>query len=199
MNMSKGERIDLPGGDAVLFKDYHLGYGLPHLMEFLTRNIPWEQQTLAMYGKEVLEPRLIAWYGDHPYTYSGRTQAARPLIPTLNEIRIRMEELIDGPLNGVLLNLYRDGKDSIGMHADNEPEFGKHPTIVSVSLGSTRTFKFQSKFDKSQKVTVPLESGSVLIMRGATQENWKHGIDKTKEELGPRINLTFRNIINPRR
>ena len=147
-----------------------------------------------MYGKRHLQPRLTAWYGDASYTYSGLRLAPLAWTPLLDEIRTAVEAACARRFNSVLLNLYRDERDSMGMHSDDEPELGPLPAIASLSYGATRTFILKHKRDKLT-LRLPLSAGGLLLMSGATQQNWLHGINKSTRSLGGRINLTFRYIV----
>jgi alkylated DNA repair dioxygenase AlkB len=143
---------------------------------------------------------LTAWFGDPEarYTYSGLSLEPMPWTDLLADIRSRVEALAGASFNSVLLNYYRDHRDSMGMHSDDEPELGRNPTIASVSLGEQRTLTLKHKFKKELKpVQLPLDSGSLLLMKGATQHHWKHGISKLSRPCGPRVNLTLRWIVPP--
>jgi len=169
-------------------------------MRRLTDCTPWSQQQITVYGKHYLQPRLSAWYGDLNYSYSGITMEPLPWTQTLLQIKSRVETLLQQDFNSVLLNLYRDHNDSMGMHSDNERELGEWPVIASLSLGEERTFLLKHKTRKDLKtIRLPLPPGSLLLMKGNTQTHWRHGIAKERRPCGPRINLTFRNILpNPR-
>ncbi|MBC9798522.1 alpha-ketoglutarate-dependent dioxygenase AlkB family protein [Sinomicrobium weinanense] len=157
----------------------------------------WQQDRITLFGKTHPQPRLTALYADNsiPYSYSGITMHPYPFFPELLEIRQKVEALCKIHFTSCLLNLYRNGKDSNGWHADDEPELGKNPVIASVSLGAERYFHLKHKKEKQLKHKLLLESGSLLIMKGETQHHWLHQIPKTMKETGQRINLTFRNII----
>lgn len=187
-------RIPLKDGNVVLYSSPNLGISTQDLFKELYENTPWEQRSIVIYGKEVQQPRLIAWYSDHSYTYSGLRLEPRPLTPRLFQLKELMTDLCGSSFNGVLLNLYPDGQSSIGMHADDEPEFGPNPTIASLSLGAARRFDLKTKQEPILSTNILLTDGSVLVMAGSTQKFWKHGIAKTSTPIGPRINLTFRNI-----
>ncbi len=166
-------------------------------LERLTEKISWKQKTIKIFGKDVLEPRLTAWYGDTnaAYAYSGTKMTPLPWIPELLEIKSRLEKLCKASFNSVLLNLYRDQHDSMGLHSDDEKELGPAPVIASVSLGATRKFILKPRNPLIQKPLIYiLTSGSLLVMRGTTQKLWKHGVPKEAKPCGPRINLTFRKI-----
>ena len=148
-------------------------------------------------GGKVLQPRLTAWYGDpdRAYVYSGIKNLPLPWTDMLREIKRRIEDCTDEQFNSVLLNFYRDNNDSMGFHSDDEKELGPEPAIASFSLGDRRTFLFKHKSRKDlDTFSVPLPSGSVLLMKGATQRNYQHAINREKRPCGPRINLTFRKI-----
>jgi alkylated DNA repair dioxygenase AlkB len=154
---------------------------------------PWRAETVVVFGKRHPQPRLTAWYGEAGYAYSGLTLAPLPWTPLLAEIRAAVEAACGQRFNSVLLNRYRNERDSMGMHSDDEPELGPAPVIASLSYGATRSFILRHKRHK-QTVRLPLADGSLLLMAGALQENWLHGINKSTRPLGERLNLTFRNI-----
>lgn len=165
------------------------------LQSKLSNEIDWQTRTIKLFGKEMLMPRLTAWYGDEgiEYTYSNNTEVALPWTEELLFIKQRLEASLNTKFNSVLLNLYRNSQDSMGWHADDEPELGKHPIIASVSLGETRRFRFKNLATKETK-SLDLTHGSLVVMQGDFQEKWHHTIPKTKRKVGPRINLTFRQI-----
>ena len=154
---------------------------------------PWEARNIILFGKEVPQPRLACWYGDLAYSYSGITLDPRPMTPTLLEIKRRCEEAASTQFNSVLVNLYRDGQDSMGLHADDEPELGAEPVIASVSFGGERNFRLRHRQSKELQ-QVSLASGSLLVMSGLSQQCWMHDVPKTKKFVEARINLTFRYI-----
>jgi alkylated DNA repair dioxygenase AlkB len=149
-----------------------------------------------VFGKTHPQPRLVAWYGDPGtrYSYSGIDHEPLPWTKALQRLRRQVADVCGYGFNSVLLNYYRDGRDSMGMHADDEPELGPRPVIASVSLGEPRPFRLVHRRREAESLSLPLPSGSLLLMRGDTQRNWKHGINKTSRTCGPRINLTFRRI-----
>lgn len=161
----------------------------------LLNNTLWKQEEMTIYGKTLKFPRLTAWYGDSdkPYTFSGITLNPNKWTNELMEIKNKIEPKCHVEFNSVLLNLYRDGNDSISWHTDAEKELGKNPVIASVNFGETRTFQLKHK-TTNEKVSIKLENGSLLIMAGELQHFWKHQIPKTKKQVGKRINLTFRVI-----
>ena len=164
----------------------------------LLAEVPFQVQTLRMFGREVPEPRCSAWVGDPAavYTYSGRQRAPLNWTPTLLELRARLATALGVRFNSVLCNLYRDGRDAMGLHADDEPELGPQPLIASLSLGETRKMRFVAKKRGAGLAAVPwvLSPGSLLIMGGKTQALYKHGVARTKAVCGPRLNLTFRCV-----
>ena len=157
----------------------------------------WRHEHVVVWGKRHLQPRLTAWYGDpgKSYTYSGAEMHALPWTNLLLDLKRRVEEVTGAEFNSVLLNLYRNHNDRMGFHSDNERELGSEPTIASLSYGETRTLLFKHKRRKDLSLKpVALTSGSLLLMKGHTQQNWNHGINSESRPCGPRINLTFRRI-----
>jgi alkylated DNA repair dioxygenase AlkB len=167
-------------------------------LQAITDDTPWRQEEITVYGKPYLQPRLSAWYGDLAYSYSGIRLEPLPWTPTLLEIKRRVETLVKHNFNSVLLNLYRDQHDGMGMHSDDERELGPEPAIASLSLGEERTFLLKHKSRKDLKtVKLTLPSGSLLLMQGQTQQHWRHGINRERQVCAPRLNLTFRTIHRP--
>lgn len=166
------------------------------LFEKLRKEIPWQQDNITLFGKTHLQPRLTSLFGNEgkPYSYSNIVMQPHHWNPLLMFIKNEIEEACNESFTTVLLNYYRDGKDSNGWHADNEKELGRNPVIASVSFGAERFFHLQHNTIKEQKLKINLEHGSLLIMKGTTQHFWKHQIPKTAKDIGPRINLTFRII-----
>lgn len=162
----------------------------------LRREVDWQQEEIVLFGVKRLVPRLVAWYGDAGavYRYSGVEHRPLPWIAPLAELKDLAESLSGQSFNSVLLNLYRDGRDGMGWHADDEPELGPHPVIASFSLGATRRFRMRHRRHRSQVVAIDLEHGSLLLMQGATQHHWLHALPKTARPAGERINLTFRLV-----
>ena len=191
------QRIEIPDADVSYCPRANLGADPDLLLKQLIEQIPWRTEVINLWGKEYQQPRLAAWFGDPEarYTYSGLALDPLPWTELLSVLRSHVEALAGAAFNSVLLNYYRDHRDSMGMHSDDEPELGRNPTIASVSLGEQRTFVMKHKFRKALKpVHLPLDHGSLLLMTGATQHNWKHGINKVAQPCGPRVNLTFRRI-----
>jgi alkylated DNA repair dioxygenase AlkB len=154
---------------------------------------PWRQEIATVMGRRVPIPRLTAWHGAAGYVYSGIEMTPAPWNPPLLEIKAVAEACAGQAFNSVLLNLYRDGRDSVSWHADNEPGLGRDPVIASVSLGATRRFQMKHR-RREARVALDLPSGSCLVMAGAMQHHWLHQVPKTSRPVGPRINLTFRTM-----
>ena len=189
--------IPLVDGDARFIADFLTRAQSDAYFAELLDLVDWRQHIIRIRGREVASPRLSAWYGDPDahYSYSGLSLEPRPWLPIILELKTRVEAACNAPFNSVLLNLYRDGADSMGWHSDDEPELGERPVIASVSLGATRRFRLRHRRRKElEPVAIDLENGSLLIMEGDTQRFWKHQISKSKRVAEPRVNLTFRNI-----
>jgi alkylated DNA repair dioxygenase AlkB len=164
----------------------------------LVKHIPWQQDDIQVFGKIHPQPRLTALFGNEgkPYSYSNIKMQPYPWTLLLQKIKSYVESVSDTNFTTVLLNQYRDGKDSNGWHADNEKELGSNPVIASVSFGAERIFQLKHNSISGLKQNIILEHGSLLLMKGTTQHFWKHQIPKTSKPIGPRINLTFR-VIKP--
>jgi alkylated DNA repair dioxygenase AlkB len=165
------------------------------MTEFIN-NVPWQQRIVAMYGKQIITPRLTAWYGDasSDYTFSGTKFDPLPWTKELLLIKSKVETIAGINFNSVLLNYYRDGNDSVAWHSDDENELGVNPVIASLSLGQMRRFDIRNKRDHQKKYSVDLENGSLLLMKGNLQHYWEHRIAKSTKLLKERVNLTFRVI-----
>ena len=200
LKRGNGESLPLADADLCYWPQIDAGIDTDALLQELIETTDWRQETITVYGKAYRQPRLSAWFGDCSYRYSGITLQPTPWTSTLLDIKSRVEVLAEHEFNSVLLNYYRDGTDSMGMHSDDERELGKEPVIASLSLGETRNFSLRHKSRKDlQSFKLPLESGSLLVMRGPTQTHWRHGIAKSRQACGPRLNLTFRKVFgNPR-
>lgn len=185
--------IALEDGDLSMLTQLPLSLDNATVMARLVAETAWRSEAITLWGKQFLQPRLTAWHGDASYTYSGLTMHALPFTPLLAEIKQAVETASGRAFNSVLLNYYRNERDSMGMHSDDEAELGLAPAIASVSFGATRTFILRHKRSK-RSVRLDLTDGSMLLMAGATQANWSHGINKGTAPKGPRINLTFRFI-----
>ncbi|WP_419870812.1 alpha-ketoglutarate-dependent dioxygenase AlkB family protein [Chryseobacterium sp. CT-SW4] len=166
------------------------------LEELLLTTVPWKQRTQKMYDKEVLTPRLTAWYGDENKSFilNGSRIPVNNWSPELLSLKERIESATGYHFNTVLLNLYRDGNDSVAWHRDKESELDNRPVIASLSLGQIRNFDFRKLDDHKNKYSLPLPHGSLLIMKGNLQENWEHRIAKSTKKMRSRINLTFRLV-----
>jgi alkylated DNA repair dioxygenase AlkB len=166
-------------------------------LKTLISTVPRQQQVISMYGKDVVTPRLTAWYGDkgHSYTFSGTKFDPLPWTDELLQIKQRVEKISSAVFNTVLLNYYRNANDSVAWHSDDEYELGTDPVIASVSFGQVRRFEVRNKTDHQHKYTIGLENGSLLLMKGDMQHNWEHRVPKSTKPLAERVNLTFR-IIN---
>jgi alkylated DNA repair dioxygenase AlkB len=188
--------ILLPDADLVFYPSLLSQWESDRLLTELTQTIDWRQDSITIYGRSLPQPRLTAWYGDvgKSYTYSGITMQPTPWTATLLDLKATIDAISGQTFNSVLLNLYRDGNDSMGWHSDNEPELGPNPVIGSLSLGGTRRFMLRHRQQKDLKHQIELTSGSFLLMQGTTQHYWQHQIPKTKRSVPPRINLTFRVI-----
>ncbi|OLP18035.1 alpha-ketoglutarate-dependent dioxygenase AlkB [Leptolyngbya sp. 'hensonii'] len=164
----------------------------------LVETIEWRQDWITIYGRSMPQPRLTAWVGDagKSYTYSRITMQPAPWTPLLLKLKATVEAVSGVSFNSVLLNLYRDGNDSMGWHSDDEPELGLNPVIASLSLGGTRRFRLRHRREKGLRHQLELTSGSLLLMQGSAQHDWQHQVPKTKRPVAPRINLTFR-VIDP--
>lgn len=167
-----------------------------HINQMPFKNIDWHQDTIKMYGKEHLLPRVSAWYGDfdRPYTYSGITLQPKAWTDKLQQLNDTLFNVCKRRFNSVLCNWYRTGEDHISWHTDAEPELGENPMIASVNFGESRRFLLRLKDHHDIKVEIPLHHGSVLVMAGALQHHWQHSVPKQAKAKNSRINLTFRTI-----
>jgi alkylated DNA repair dioxygenase AlkB len=159
----------------------------------LQQETAWKAETIFLFGKQHLQPRLSAWYGSARYTYSGRTFHPLPWTPLLLTLKEAVEAQTGCRFTSALLNYYRNEQDSMGFHSDDEAELGAEPAIASLSFGATRTFILKHK-RLPKTVKLDLTDGSLLLMAGRLQHCWRHGINKQGQPCGPRINLTFRLI-----
>ena len=192
--MTNGVAIALKGADVRLYPKAFSPARAAQLFATLNASIDWRATEIRLFGRAVASPRLSAWYGAAAYAYSGLTWPARPMPAALDEVRAEAEALAAAPFNTVLANLYRSGADSMGWHADDEPELGPDPVIASVVFGAARRFLFRHKHDKADKREVALGDGDVLVMGPGTQRHWLHAVPKTAKPVGARVNLTFRWI-----
>ncbi|MES2018813.1 MAG: alpha-ketoglutarate-dependent dioxygenase AlkB [Pseudomonadota bacterium] len=186
--------IALEDGALAMLRQLPLRFSNAEVLSRLVAETAWRSETVTVWGKQYQQPRLSAWHGEAAYAYSGLTLAPLPFTALLLEMKAAVELASARHFNSVLLNYYRDGRDSMGMHSDDEPELGPQPAIASLSFGATRTFILKHKAS-GRTVKLDLTDGSLLLMSGDTQANWSHGINKLSRPVGPRLNLTFRNII----
>ncbi len=200
--LGSSQQLPVSGADITIHYAVPLDQDYDLLLRQLIEETPWQTQQVKIWGKSVPQPRLIAWYGEPGVTYSYSGIVLTPLVwtKTIYELKKHVELVADHSFNSVLLNYYRDHRDSMGLHSDDEPELGPRPTIASLSLGEERRFQLKHRHRKSEPpVSIPLPSGSLLVIRGDTQRHWKHGIPKQRRPCGPRVNLTFRTIRPVRR
>jgi alkylated DNA repair dioxygenase AlkB len=190
--------IELPDADVRLWSRAFGPTEADFQLRTLRDEIKWQQEEIVLFGRRHLVPRLVAWHGDpgSAYSYSGTAHEPSPWTPTLIAIRQRIEALTGHTFNSVLLNLYRNGSDGMGWHADDEPELGRNPVIASVSFGATRRFKLRHRKRRDSVTTLELTHGSLLLMAGNTQHAYVHAVPKTAVVSGERINLTYRCALN---
>ncbi len=190
-----GKPIRIDNGEYIYIPDFYNREKANRFLEAFVNDIEWNQESMNMYGRQVLFPRLTAWYGDNdkPYSFSGITLQPKPWSKELLEIKQDIEPLSHVVFNSVLLNLYRDGNDSISWHTDAEKELGINPVIASVNFGAERAFQLRH-IETKEKIEIVLKHGSLLIMQGELQHYWQHQVPKTKKVDSKRVNLTFRVI-----
>ncbi len=191
-----GVLIELPDANLCYLPQWVASDVAYQWLDELSQRTPWSQPQIRIYGRTHSVPRLVAWYGEPEarYRYSGLLHEPLPWTPLLHEIRQRVQRQVGQTLNGVLLNLYRDGEDAMGWHSDDEPELGQRPLVVSLNLGATRRFDFRRKGGSRIEHSIELEHGSLLVMSGPTQHYWQHQIARSRQVTEPRLNLTFRQI-----
>jgi len=166
------------------------------LLEALRHELAWEQREIVLFGRRVLQPRLIAWAGDPGYRYSGQTLEPRAFTPAVERLLRRVRERTGVPLTHVLVNRYRDGGDSMGFHADDEPELGEDPVVATLSLGAPRRFVLKPRRRHGgERHTLDLGRGSLVVMGGTCQRDYYHGVPRQPGLLGERMSLTFRKIL----
>lgn len=191
----KPTTLELPDAELSYFAGFLDPAQADRLLACLLHEIDWQSGRVRLFGREYPIPRLQAFQGDTGvhYRYSGQRLAATPWHPALLALKQQLEQLCQQPFNALLLNLYRDGEDAMGWHADNEPELGHCPLIASVSLGARRRFRLRHNRSRISHA-LELEHGSLLLMGGPTQHHWQHCLPRTRRCQQPRINLTFRLI-----
>jgi alkylated DNA repair dioxygenase AlkB len=185
-------------GEVLFYPEYFSTLESQRYLDSLQKEIIWKQEPIVIFGKKIMQPRLTAWVGDEgtTYRYSGLTMHPQKWTPSILEIKNKIESAANGvKFNSVLLNLYRDGHDSMGWHRDNEKELGPNPTIGSVTFGGERKFIFRHYQEKNLKKELLLTNGSYLVMKGETQHHWQHALPKMSRDPGVRINLTFRKLL----
>lgn len=210
------ESIDLPGAEIALDREWLPTPAADALFQALREQVPWEMHRIRLFGREADSPRLSCWIGDPgaSYAYSGRRHEPHPWPEALGPVRERVSAACDVAFNSVLANLYRDGRDAMGWHRDDEPELGPRPVIASLSLGASRRFLVKpvaatraaadaargthgaaSPRVRTRATAIELRHGSLLVMRGETQRRYRHALPRTAITKGPRINLTFRRVL----
>ncbi len=197
VNVAPGRTV-LAGADIGYFPDFLCVADADRLLHLLTDKVSWNKTKVKMFGKVFVCRRLVAFYGDPEaiYNYSGISHTPLPWLPELMQLKQAIEKMSGYFFNSALLNLYRDGSDSMGWHRDNEPELGTNPVIASVSLGSTRRFVMRHGHQPSvSKLELNMTHGSLLLMYGETQHLWRHAVPKTNKIVAPRLNLTYRKIL----
>jgi len=192
-------RIDLPGAKVDWRPGWLPGPEADRLRLALLAEVPWEVHRIRVFGREVDSPRLSSWIGDPRarYRYSGTDFVPHAWPPALATLRGRLADALGADFNSVLVNRYRDGRDAMGWHSDDEPELGDRPLIASLSLGAPRRFVFKHRADPALKRELLLGHGDLLVMAGDTQRLYRHALPRTARPVGERINLTFRWIHPP--
>ncbi len=188
--------LSLPDAEIIYYPQFFDKEQADQIYAELLQEIAWQQDNITVFGKTHPQPRLTALYGNEgkPYSYSNIIMQPNPWNTLLQKIKYLIEFRTECQFTTVLLNQYRDGKDSNGWHSDNEKELGTNPIIASLSFGAERVFQLKHNTIADAKKSIVLEHGSLLLMKGSTQHFWKHQIPKTAKPIGNRINLTFRSI-----
>lgn len=197
MNLGLFNTVDIPDGELIYDANFLSVTEADNLLRTLTEEVNWRQDRIRLFGKEHPIPRLQSFQGEPgiSYLYSNLKLEAEPWHPALDRLKNSLIEPCGTTFNAVLLNLYRNGHDSMGWHSDDEPELGQNPTIASISLGEERRFLLRRKDDHNIKREIVLEHGSLLVMRGTLQHFWQHSVPRTQKPREPRINLTFRHVL----
>ena len=199
MKLFEQEKIEvLPSdGSAVYFGKILSEVESKHYFDMLIKNSDWKNDEAVIFGKHFITKRKVAWYGDeeYSYTYSNTQHDALLWTTELLQLKRLTEKLSGYNFNSCLLNLYHDGNEGMGWHSDDEKSLAKDSAIASLSLGAERKFMLRHKRTK-ETISLPLENGSLLVMKENTQANWLHSVPKTKKVKSPRINLTFRSMLN---
>jgi len=183
-------------GDLYLLRSFYTTDQADEYFANLLANIVWQSEQLRLYGRWLTVPRLMAWYGDEgvDYRYSGLNHHPLPWTTLLHTLREDVQQACGHSFNSVLANLYRNGRDSMGCHADDEPELGLNPQIASLSFGDTRLLRFRHPVS-GKRIDIELGHGDLLWMGGTIQHHWRHELPKTRKPKHARINLTFRHIV----
>lgn len=191
------KRVELNNGWYIFLENFYSSSESTHLLNYLLNELPWKSGEIKLFGKVYPIPRKEVYFSDNKlsYSYSGKELIIDIWDENVLEIKSRVEALLNVEFNACLSNLYRNGKDSNGWHADNEKELGKNPIIASLSFGATRRFDLRHQSTK-EKLSFQLTSGSLLVMGGEMQHFWKHQIPKQKNVNDPRVNLTFRQVLD---
>lgn len=194
---SKEFNLNLPDSNITYYPDFFDPTNADKYLKTFLKELNWQHHDITIFGKRIPQPRLTALYAvnDVPYSYSNLTLIPEKFTPELFEIQQKLNIQTGENFTHCLANFYRDGNDSMGWHSDDESALGKDPVIASVSLGGVRNFHLKHKNIKDQRCKLDLEHGSLLLMAGSTQHFWKHQLPKTKKQVAPRINLTFRTIL----
>lgn len=192
------EKISLEDGELLFWPAFLHGNECRTIFAAIKRQTVWEQSDILIAGRTIPIPRLNAWYGEAgaDYSYSGIALQTRTFYPELAALKCLVETFSGDSFNSALVNFYRDNRDSVDWHADDEPELGAAPIVASVSLGETRCFELRRKDNHRNKFNLDLVDGSLLLMRGQIQHYWQHRVGKEKNPCGERINITFRNVHN---
>jgi alkylated DNA repair dioxygenase AlkB len=191
------QRFELARGGFVLLDPAFVpSAAADRLLARLQTEIDWQQGFVRLFGRQIPEPRLTAWYSDFDYAYSGRLLAAAAWPALVSDIHERVAQATGERFNSVLLNRYRDGLDGVGFHSDDEPELGENPTVASLSFGERRRFVLRPKrAGDGEPLSVELGHGALLVMAGSCQHHYRHSIPKQRRAAGERINLTFRRML----
>ena len=187
--------LENPNFSLILYRNFIENEECVFYFKQLIDFLDFEQTEITLFGKKIVVPRLESFHSKNgkTYGYSGKRLKTKSFNPILQKLNVAIEKAVNHSFNSVLVNLYRNEKDSNGWHADDEKELGKNPTIASISLGQSRRFQIKHKIDK-KTLTLNLNSGDLLLMTGSFQHEFKHQIPKEKKSCGPRLNLTFRFI-----
>ncbi|MBC5834629.1 alpha-ketoglutarate-dependent dioxygenase AlkB [Flavobacterium sp. F372] len=189
--------LNLPDAEFIYYPNFFSKEKADLFFEILLNETPWQHDEITIFGKKILQPRLTSLYGNEgkSYGYSNIVMHPHHFNSTLTFIKEEIENTINENFTTVLLNLYRNEKDSNGWHADNEKELGRDPIIASLSLGEERIFQIKHNTNKEAKQSITLQHGSLLVMKKGAQIHYKHQIPKASKPKNQRINLTFRKII----